>query len=216
MVADGVISGLILHSLILSIEHVLKYINWIGVVVLGIISILMALIFLVVPIVVVVGVIMLIVRGYTNKNPNGKMSEGDGAIMLKNIYTYFVLFATLMMSIGGSVGVFMGVSDFLIPQPYYESYDSYRSTYESLNRPDNYNPYAENKNEYQEYRVDENVVREQYEIMKEDEEAKERRSAIKLVIQSVGWIAIPLPIFLYYQKQMKEKNKNDLNRVDVA
>lgn len=182
----------------------------------GIVSTLLSLIFLVVPVVVVVGVVMLIVRGYTNKNPNGKRSEEDGAIMLKNIYTYFVLFATLMMSIGGSVGVFMGVSDFLIPQPYYESYDSYLSTYESRNRPGNYNSYAENENVYQEYRVDENVVREQYEIMKEDEEAKERRSAIKLVIQSVGWIAIPLPIFLYYQKQMKEKNKNDLSRVDVA
>ena len=64
---------------------------------------------------------------------------------------------------------------------------------------------------YQEYRVDENEVREQYEIMKEDAESKERRSAIKLVIQSAGWIAIPLPIFLYYQKQIKEKNKNDLS-----
>ena len=155
---------------------------------LGIISILLSLILLVVPIVVVVGIIMMIVRGYTNKNPNGKMSEEDGAIMLKNIYTYLVLFATLMMSIGGSVGVFMGVSDFLIPQPYYESYDSYLSNYES---------------------------REQYEIMKEDAESRERRSAIKLVIQSAGWIAIPLPVFLYYQKQIKE-NKNDLSRVDAA
>lgn len=178
---------------------------------LGIIYILMTLLSLAVPIVVVVGIIMLIVRGYTNKNPNGKRSEEDGAIMLKNIYTYLVLFATLMMSIGGSVGVFMGVSDFLIPQPYYESYDSYLSTYESRNRPDNYNPYAENENVYQEYRADENEVREQYEIMKEDAESKERRSAIKLVIQSAGWIAIPLPIFLYYQKQMKEKNENDLS-----
>ncbi|HZJ86878.1 MAG TPA: hypothetical protein VFC75_01515 [Erysipelothrix sp.] len=182
----------------------------------GIISILISLILLAVPIVVVVGVIMLIVRGYTNKNPNGKMSEEDGANMLKNIYTYLVLFATLMMSIGGSVGVFMGVSDFLIPQPYYESYESYLSTYENRNRPDNYNPYAENENVYQEYRVDENEVREQYEIMKEDAESRERRSAIKLVIQSAGWIVIPLPVFLYYQKQMKDKNKNDLSRVDVA
>ena len=171
----------------------------------GIISILISLILLAVPIVVVVGVIMLIVRGYTNKNPNGKMSEEDGANMLKNIYTYLVLFATLMMSIGGSVGVFMGVSDFLIPQPYIESYDSYLSNYEY------YSPYAENENVYQEYRVDENKVREQYEIMKEDAESKERRSAIKLVIQSAGWIAIPLPIFMYYQKQIKEKNKNGLS-----
>ena len=132
--------------MILSVEHVLKYINWIGVGVLGVISILMFLILLVVPIVVVVGIIMLIVRGYTNKSPNGKRSEEDGAIMLKNIYTYLVLFATLMMSIGGSVGVFMGVSDFLIPQPYYESYDSYLSNYESRNRPEYYNPYAENEN----------------------------------------------------------------------
>ena len=181
----------------------------------GIIYILMTLASLAVPI-VVVGIIMLIVRGYTNKNPNGKRSDEDGAIMLKNIYTYLVLFATLMMSIGGSVGVFMGMSDYLIPQPYYESYDSYLSDYESRNRPENYNPYAENENVYQEYRADENEVREQYEIMKEDAESKERRSAIKLVIQSAGWIAIPLPIFLYYQKQIKEKNKNDLNQVDVA
>ena len=177
---------------------------------LGIIYILMTLLSLAVPIVVVVGIIMLIVRGYTNKNPNGKMSEEDGANMLKNIYTYLVLFATLMMSIGGSVGVFMGVSDFLIPQPYYESYDSYLSNYEY------YSPYAENENVYQKYRVDENKLREQYEIMKEDAESKERRSAIKLIIQSAGWIAIPLPIFLYYQKQMKEKNNNDLSRVDVT
>ena len=183
---------------------------------LSIIYILMTLISLAVPIVVVVGIIMLIVRGSTNKNPNGKRSEEDGAIMLKNIYTYLVLFATLMMSIGGSVGVFMGMSDYLIPQPYIESYDSYLSNYESRNRPDNYNPYAENENVYQEYRADENEVREQYKFMKEEAESKERRSAIKLVIQSVGWIVIPLPIFLYYQKQVKEMNENDLGRVDVS
>ena len=46
--------------------------------------------------------------------------------------------------------------------------------------------------------------------MKEDAESKERRSAIKLVIQSLGWIVIPLPIFMYYQKQMKEKNNKEV------
>ena len=65
----------------------------------------MTLMSLAVPIAVVVGIVMLIVRGYTNKNPNGKMSEEDGAIMLKNIYTYLVLFATLMM-IGANITSF--------------------------------------------------------------------------------------------------------------
>lgn len=156
---------------------------------------------LIVPALVFIGIISLIVRAFSNRNGSEKYTKEDGEDMLKSIYTYLVLFATLMMSIGGSVGLFMGVADYIVPDPYVESYESYRSS--QVNNIERYNPETQ---EYESMAPDESEIRENYDLMKKDEEQSVRTSALKQMIQSVGWIVIPLPIFLYYQKQNKEKD----------
>ena len=160
---------------------------------------------LIVPALVFIGIISLIVKAVSNRNSNTKFTEEDGEDMLKSIYTYLVLFATLMMSIGGSVGLFMGVADYIVPDPYIESYESYRSS--QVANTDRYNPETQ---EYESMAPDESEIRANYELMKKDKEESARTSALKQMIQSVGWIAIPLPIFLYYQKQNKDKEDNRL------
>lgn len=127
----------------------------------------------------------------SSSNESSEFTDEDGERMLKSVYTYLVLFATLMMSIGGSVGVFMGAADFIVPDPYVQSYDDYKNS---------------NMNMYQES----DEIREDYEIMVRDKMQQEQRGALKLIIQSTGWIAIPLPIFLYYQKQLKGKDDKRL------
>src|SRR5699024_572314 len=44
-------------------------------------------------------------------------SKEGGPDNMKQIYVYFVLFATLMMTIGGSVSVFMALADIVSPAP---------------------------------------------------------------------------------------------------
>lgn len=164
----------------------------------GFISILLFLVSALVPLIVIGAIISFFVRGFSNRNSNTSFTKDDGEDMLKNIYTYLVLFATLMMAIGGSVGIFMGVADYIVPEPYVESYETYRSNYGR----DNYNTGVEIIIPKQ---VEESDIRESYDQMVKDEDVKAQRSALKLIIQSIGWIAIPLPIFLYYQKQIKTK-----------
>ena len=107
--------------------------------------------------------------------------------MLKNIYVYIVLFATLMMSIGGSIGVFTGVADYLVPDTYMQSYESFREM--RLEYP--------NHNEI----LNEEAIRAAYETEKQEGIESSRQYALRHIINSLGWIIIPLPIFLYYNKQ---------------
>ncbi|GAA3325882.1 hypothetical protein GCM10020331_059550 [Ectobacillus funiculus] len=57
--------------------------------------------------------------------------------MVKHLYYYLVLFATLMMSIGGSVGIFfMSVADYVSPNSYYQSFTDYKTMTEKEAVPD--------------------------------------------------------------------------------
>ena len=102
---------------------------------------------------IVVAVIVITVRLSGKRNTDKPMTEEERKKMLKNIYIYLVLFVTLMMSIGGAVGVFTGVADYLVPSDYMEPADS-----------------------------------------------------LRLIIKSLGWIIIPFPVFLYYNKQRTGRN----------
>jgi hypothetical protein len=46
--------------------------------------------------------------------------------VIKNAYVYLVLFATLMMIIGGSVSAFMAIADIVAPAPYYQSFEDFK------------------------------------------------------------------------------------------
>ena len=55
---------------------------------------------------------------------SGMKKEG-GENVIKSVYIYLVLFATLMMTIGGSIGAFMALADFIAPTPYYQTFEEY-------------------------------------------------------------------------------------------
>jgi hypothetical protein len=124
------------------------------------------------------------IRGF-EVEPGGKMG-------MRTIYVYAVLFATLMMSIGGSVGVFMAIADIVSPPAYYESYEEYRMT-------------QQQKAGNQAVANDEQLKKDYADLIAhQKQQAKER--AMNSLIKSLGWIVIPLPVFIYFQRRVKSSD----------
>src|SRR5665647_430457 len=121
--------------------------------------------------------------------------------MIKTVYVYLILFATLMMAIGGTVAAFMAAADIVSPPANYQTFEQYSSQIngqypgavvkpESVNLPQNLSS-AELKTRYDQMVVEEKSL------------AKQR--AINSLIKSFGWIIVPLPIFLFFQGRMKKQ-----------
>ncbi len=141
-----------------------------------------------IPVMVVV-LILFIVFAVRNDSTTG----GDD--MVKKIYVYMVLFVTLMMIIGGSVAVFMAVADIVSPTLYRQSFEEYvRWQTDEEFKGD----------EATENQLSREELREKYDAMILDEKENSRRWAINSLIKSFGWIVIPLPIFFFYQRKLKE------------
>lgn len=119
-------------------------------------------------------------------------AEG-GNTMIKNVYIYLVLFATLMMTIGGSVAAFMAVADIVYPTPYYQSYEEFRQMGGQRDTK------MENENSE---KLSEPEMRARYDAMVESEYNRQKSRAQNSLIKSLGWIIIPLPVFLYYQRRL--------------
>lgn len=128
-----------------------------------------------------------------NQKQEGRQLEGESEHMVKHLYYYLVLFATLMMSIGGSVGVFMSVADYVSPNSYYQSFAEYKSGKQAV--PDS-TP------------VTEEELKKSYEEMVQSEKQRTKDNALNGIIKSLGWIVIPLPIFFYFQKQIRRKENH--------
>ncbi len=141
---------------------------------------------------IVVVVIVLIVTGLKAETDNG------GKNMIKNVYIYLVLFATLMMTIGGSVGAFMAVADIIQPVPYYQ-------TFEEFKRFDVKEPRIGANTIDQEANLSEEELRQQYDAMVLMESERQANRAKNYLIKSFGWIIIPLPVFLYFQRRLVNK-----------
>ncbi|PEP70743.1 hypothetical protein [Bacillus pseudomycoides] len=110
--------------------------------------------------------------------------EGEEDVF-RQLYVHLVLFATLMLSIGGGIGIFMGLSDYISPPSYYESYNSFKKM-----------QLMEVKNSQQ--TVSEEKIRAEYDRNVEDRKATVKQEAKNTMIKSLGFIVIPLPIFLYF------------------
>ncbi|MGI6550997.1 MAG: hypothetical protein ACOX4Q_13355 [Syntrophomonadales bacterium] len=123
--------------------------------------------------------------------------EGDDVI--KNIYVYLVLFATLMMTIGGTVSAFMAIADMIAPTPYYQTFEEYK-----LNR--DIRPGLENETPTVP-ELSEDELRASYEAMVEGERNRQIERAKNSLIKSLGWIVIPLPVFIYFQKRLTKKGE---------
>ncbi|WP_246140798.1 hypothetical protein [Bacillus marasmi] len=118
--------------------------------------------------------------------------------MIRNLYTYLVLFATLMMVIGGGISIFMATADLVSPTGYYQSFSDYKQM-----RLSGKEPGLEEAT-----KLTEKELRSEYNQMVDDEKARTQDRAINQIIKSSGFIIIPLPVFLYFnrlRKRIKEE-----------
>lgn len=122
--------------------------------------------------------------------------EKGGEEVIKNVYLYLVLFATLMMTIGGSVSIFMAAADIVSPTAYYQSFDEYKR-YGGLEKP-----IPEGQGEV---KLSEEELQVRYNAMVATEKERQVERAKNTLIKSFGWIIIPLPIFLYFQRRLAKK-----------
>ncbi|KUG02633.1 hypothetical protein ASZ90_020001 [hydrocarbon metagenome] len=124
-----------------------------------------------------------------------KESKPEGGNMvIKNVYIYLVLFATLMMTIGGSVAAFMAVADIVFPAPYYQSFEEYKQM--GIKEPGN-----ETAN------LSDAELESRYEAMVTAEIGRQKSRAQNNLVKSLGWIVVPLPVFVYYQRRLREKTQ---------
>lgn len=149
----------------------------------------MSLIMIFIP-VAVIALVLLVIAGVKAEPAKG------GEDMLKNVFVYLVLFATLMMTIGGSVGVFMAAADIVSPTPYYQSFDEYKR-YGGLEKP--------GLEGQQGVTLSEEEMLANYEAMVNAEKERQVQRAKNSLIKSLGWIVIPLPVFMYYQRRLGRK-----------
>jgi Ca2+/Na+ antiporter len=143
---------------------------------------------------IVPAVILLIILAVAGIRAESK--EG-GEDVIKNVYIYLVLFATLMMTIGGSVGVFMAVADIVAPAYYYQSFEDYKRW--NAEKP------AVEGEEVEKPQLTEEELRERYDAMVQQEKERQVERAKNNLIKSFGWIAIPLPVFMYFQRRLVKK-----------
>lgn len=141
-----------------------------------------SLLFLIMPIVILVFIVAFAVK---NK-------EKGGETVVRHLYAYLVLFATLMMVIGGGVSIFMATADLVSPSGYYQSFTEYKQM--SLN----------GKIEGSKTEMSEAEIRSNYDQYLEEEKQRQRNGAINQIIKSLGFIIIPLPVFLYFNKMRKQ------------
>ena len=118
--------------------------------------------------------------------------EKGGEEMIKNVYVYVVLFATLMMTIGGSVGVFMAAADIVSPVTYHQTFEEYKR----YGYPDKI-PVEIKEGE----KLSEDEMRIRYNDMVAAEKQRQVDRAKNSLIKALGWIIIPLPVFIYFQRR---------------
>lgn len=140
-----------------------------------------------------------IARGKTKEGSQEHLKQDQperSKNMIRVVYTYLILFATLMMTIGGSVASFMAIADLVSPPGYYQTFEEYRRI-----GIEGKEPSASNVNA----NVSEETLRENYNQMIVDDKKRAQDRAMNSLIKSFGWIVIPLPVFLYYQKRLKQE-----------
>lgn len=133
-------------------------------------------------------VVIIFVIVYAVKNKE----KGDETV-IRHLYTYLVLFATLMMVIGGGISIFMAAADLISPPSYYQSFEDFKR-------------FPEESKAEVEKGLTEKELRQRYEQAIEDEKNRARENAKNQIIKSLGFIVIPLPIFLYFNRMRKRQS----------
>ncbi len=120
-----------------------------------------------------------------------------GYEMIKTIYVYLILFATLMMTIGGSVAAFMAVADIVSPPAYGQTFEQYKLMPQY--KGDVPTPVK------QEQTLSDAELKSRYDQMINDEKAMAKERAVNSLIKSFGWIVVPFPIFIFFQSKVKKQ-----------
>ncbi|MDW7672193.1 MAG: hypothetical protein SCK57_01525 [Bacillota bacterium] len=138
-------------------------------------------------------VVVLIIAGVRNGSQQG------GEEMIKNVYIYVVLFATLMMTIGGSVAAFMAVADIVAPAPYYQSFEDFSRWGMERQKGEETGETAIQSTEAE--------MRVQYDAMVQEETDRQINRAKNSLIKSLGWIVIPLPVFFFFSRKLRSRSQ---------
>ncbi len=124
--------------------------------------------------------------------------ESGGDEVIRNVFVYLVLFATLMMSIGGTVAAFMAVADMVAPAPYYQSYEEYRMN-SGIVKPIEGGTPVDNQ-------LSDAEIKANYDAMVLSEQERQMERAKNSLIKSLGWVIIPLPVFFYFQRRLRAQS----------
>ena len=143
--------------------------------------------------------LVLIIASVIGVKKGREESLERGNDMIKTVYVYLILFATLMMTIGGTVAAFMAVADLVSP-PYYQSFEQYRL------QPQQYKGEAAPTTPVTPAQtVSDADFKTRYDQMIIDEKVNTKQRAINSLIKSFGWIIVPLPIFMFFQRRIKQQ-----------
>ena len=126
--------------------------------------------------------------------------KGGGEEVIKNVYVYLILFTTLMMVIGGSVAAFMAAADIISPTAYYQTFEDYKLRYQ-------YDKPSIEGQPIEKEPLSEEEMLANYHAMVQSENDRQVQRAKNNLIKSLGWIVIPLPIFMFYQRRLSKKNE---------
>lgn len=155
----------------------------------------MSILFGFVPIILIVLVIASVVG--VKKGSEESLERGNE--MIKTVYVYLILFATLMMTIGGTVAAFMAVADIVAPPGHYQTFEEYKL------QPQYKGEVAIPVNPAQ--TLSDAEQRTRYDQMIKEQRTLTQQRAVNSLIKSFGWIVIPFPIFLYFQNRMKRQDE---------
>ena len=151
---------------------------------------------IILPIILIVVVALLILLVFAG----GKIeTDEEGKVLIKNIFVYLVLFATLMMVIGGSVAAFMAVADIVSPVPYHQTFEEYSQFY--------YRGKIENPEAVEKIELSEAELEKKYDSLVSSERDRQIARAKNSLIKSFGWIIIPLPVFIVFQRRLRSQSK---------
>ena len=145
--------------------------------------------------------LVLIIASVIGVKKGREESLERGQEMIKTVYVYLILFATLMMTIGGTVAAFMAVSDIVSPPPTYQSFEQYRLQPQSKSEVAPSTPYPVTPAPT----ISDADLKLRYDQMMMDEKANTKQRAVNSLIKSFGWIIVPLPVFLFFQNRLKKQ-----------
>lgn len=150
------------------------------------ITIILALLLLII-------IVVVLVTAVSVKRNDITVTDERSVEMVKTVYIYVILLATLMMVIGGSVGAFMAIADIISPQPYFQTFEEYSRMPQKV--PDQVTD--------QQKTMSKEELQQNYQIIVNQEKQRARGRAVNSLIKSFGWIIVPLPVFIYYQRKVK-------------